>query len=657
MGIFQRAFRASIENPSTPLSKATEMLLRAWGSDTYAGKSVSPTNSIRVNAVYSCVSILADVYASRPLKVYEHIGENRRPAVDHPVYRILHDEANVEITAFKFHQTMMAHSLLFGNAYAEIEYNNAGQVIGLWPLVPNRVEPKRVGAEKKLIYLIRTDDGERIPLAPSQVIHIQDLGISTLHGESRISLGSNSIGVAMAAEEFAARFYGQGTVLGGAVQTDQELSDEAFKRLEVQLEQKYKGLSNAHRIAILEQGLKWTQMGISPEQAQFIESRKFQVNEICRLFRVPPHLVSDVDGSTSWGTGIGEQTLNMDIYVLDPWFIRTHQEYNRKLFASASERRRYFCEHVLDAKYRGDIKTRYEAYAIARQWGWYSANDVRKKENENSIGPAGDIYLVPVNMVSAEQMISETEDPVLQRELRQIRSEVIQKRSIQTRLRLRKSYSPVIEDAARRMIRIEVNDLKRIIEKHLRDLQDAGKAIEDFYRDFPAKAEKIAGPAFFAYATATVEMLELGLAEGVLDRFAADYTRNMVLRHVIRSKKKILQVLNSAVGSVAENLLGILNEWDENRVGQVTRHEVVQAGEAFARHAYEKAGFDKFEWRTLGENCPLCDQLDGKVTSGHFLNQDDTVDPDDGETAPLRVNTSISHAPLHEGCDCMVVPA
>lgn len=371
------------------------------GSRSAAGVNVTEASSMRVSAVYACVRVLSETLASIPLPVYKRLkprGKERYS--DHSVYPILHDLANPEMTSFTWRELMQSHLALWGNSYSEIEYDDMWQVKALWPLRPDRTYPERDPTTSQIRFVTTLADGRHIWLPQERVLHIPGLGFDGLKGYSPISMAREAIGMSLAAEEFGGRFYANGTHIGGVLQSPNPLSDKAYDRLKQDMENFRGGLSNAHRMKILEEGLTFNRIGIPPNEAQFIETRKFQIEEIARIYRVPLHLIQSLDRATN--NNIEHQSLEFVMYTMLPWIKRWEQSINWKLF-TPSERKKYFAEFLLDALLRGDIKSRYDAYAVARQNGWLSADDIRELENMNPIeGGGGSKYYVPVNMIPAD---------------------------------------------------------------------------------------------------------------------------------------------------------------------------------------------------------------------------------------------------------------
>ena len=358
---------------------------------------------MQMTAVYSCVRILAEAVAGLPLHVYRHNDQGgTEKAIDHPLYLLLHDEPNPEMSSFVFRETLMTHLLLWGNAYAQIIRNGKGEVNALYPLMPNKMSVDRdANGQLYYTYTRSTDEaptmqGMTVTLKPSDVLHIPGLGFDGLVGYSPIAMAKNAIGMAIASEEYGAKFFANGAAPGGVLEYPGTIKDP--QRVRDSWQSTFGGSGNANKIAVLEEGMKYTPIAISPEQAQFLETRKFQINEIARIFRVPPHMVGDLEKSSF--SNIEQQSLEFVKYTLDPWVVRWEQSIMRSLL-SDSEKKEHFVKFNLEGPLRGDYVSRMNGYAIGRQNGWVSANDIRELENLDRI-PAeegGDLYLINGNML------------------------------------------------------------------------------------------------------------------------------------------------------------------------------------------------------------------------------------------------------------------
>ena len=382
-----------------PVDKAADAGYSFLFGRTTSGKPVNERTAMQTTAVYACVRILAEAIASLPLHVYEYQDDGGKKLVhDHPLYYLLHDEPNPEMTSFVFRETLMSHLLIWGNAYAQIIRDGAGRVLGLYPLLPDKMEVQR--DDRGNIYYVYSRNSDENPmfkeygnikLKAEDVLHIPGLGFDGLIGYSPIAMAKNAVGMTLACEEYGASFFANGANPGGVLEHPGVLKDPS--KVRESWNSVYRGVSNAHKIAVLEEGMKYQQIGIPPEEAQFLETRKFQINEIARLYRIPPHMVGDLDKSSF--SNIEQQSLEFVKYTLDPWVIRWEQSLQRSLLLPG-EKGKYFIKLNVDGLLRGDYQSRMNGYAVGRQNGWFSANDIREMENMNPIPDeeGGNLYLI-----------------------------------------------------------------------------------------------------------------------------------------------------------------------------------------------------------------------------------------------------------------------
>lgn len=382
-----------------PVDKAADAGYSFLFGRTTSGKPVNERTAMQTTAVYACVRILAEAIASLPLHVYEYQDDGGKKLVhDHPLYYLLHDEPNPEMTSFVFRETLMSHLLIWGNAYAQIIRDGAGRVLGLYPLLPDKMDVQR--DDRGNIYYVYSRNSDENPmfkeygnikLKAEDVLHIPGLGFDGLIGYSPIAMAKNAVGMTLACEEYGASFFANGANPGGVLEHPGVLKDPS--KVRESWNSVYRGVNNAHKIAVLEEGMKYQQIGIPPEEAQFLETRKFQINEIARLYRIPPHMVGDLDKSSF--SNIEQQSLEFVKYTLDPWVIRWEQSLQRSLLL-LGEKGKYFIKLNVDGLLRGDYQSRMNGYAVGRQNGWFSANDIREMENMNPIPDeeGGNLYLV-----------------------------------------------------------------------------------------------------------------------------------------------------------------------------------------------------------------------------------------------------------------------
>ena len=399
MSIFDGLFRSR----DKPQNRTAGSAYSFYMGGSSSGKAVTERSAMQMTAVYSCVRILAEAIAGLPLHLYKYTENGgKEKAIDHPLYLLLHDEPNPEMSSFVFRETLMTHLLLWGNAYAQIIRNGKGEVVALYPLMPNKMSVDR--DEKGNLYYSynRTEDeaptmkGSTVILRPEDVLHVPGLGFDGLVGYSPIAMAKNAIGLAIATEEYGAKWFANGAAPSGVLEHPGTIKDPS--RVRDAWQSQFGGSSNSGKIAVLEEGMKYTPITIAPEQAQFLETRKFQINEIARIFRVPPHMVGDLEKSSF--SNIEQQSLEFVKYTLDPWVVRWEQSIMRRLL-SPEEKRSYYVKFNLEGLLRGDYQSRMNGYAIGRQNGWMSANDIRELENLDRI-PAeegGDLYLINGNML------------------------------------------------------------------------------------------------------------------------------------------------------------------------------------------------------------------------------------------------------------------
>lgn len=376
--------------------------MAAWPGflgDSVAGISVTPETALKISTVYACVGLLSETIASLPLIIYRYMENEagRERARNHPLYPVFHDQPNDRQTAFDFVQMMQAHALLRGSGYARIKAGPRGFADQLDPLHPDNVRKEKL-ASGRVRYMVTEDNGTEKPVNDEDIFEVGGLSLDGWNTLSVIGYARDSLGLSLAAERYGGRFFRNDSRPGGVLTTDGTLKEGVAKRIKGEWEALHTGL-NQHRVAVLEGGLRWQQVGISPEEAQFLETREFQAEDVCRWFRVPPHMVGLTSKATSWGSGIEQMAIGFLTYTLRPWLTRWSQAIKRDLILAPQT---YFADFVVEHLLRGDIQTRYNAYAVGRQWGWLSVNEIRGYENLNPVA-GGDVYLTPLNMSPAER--------------------------------------------------------------------------------------------------------------------------------------------------------------------------------------------------------------------------------------------------------------
>ena len=371
-----------------------------------AGKLVTPRNAIQVSTVYACVRVIAETIASLPFSVFEQTETGSQKAVQHPLYRIVHDEPNPEMTSFIWRETSLTHLLLWGNSYSQILRNGRGKIVGLYPLLPDHMEVDRDEKTGCLIYTYTTTKGTVVRLRPEDVLHIPGLGFDGIMGYSPIAMEKNAIGLGIAAEEYGSKFFSNGARPSGILTHPNTVKDP--KRLRESWNSAYGGSSNANRVAILEEGMTFTPLSVPNNEAQFLETRKFQVDEICRIFRVPPHLIGNLEHATF--SNIEHQSIDFAVHTIRPWLVRIEQAINKALF-SEQEKGRFYVQFNIDGLMRSDYKSRMEGYSIGMQNGFFSVNDIRNMENMNPLPDeeGGNLHFLNGNMVPIRRTLESPE--------------------------------------------------------------------------------------------------------------------------------------------------------------------------------------------------------------------------------------------------------
>lgn len=392
----------TLKEVRTTLANPDQWLIDWFGGGiTKAGTDVNETSALNYIAVAACVRLIADNIGALPIQLYRRTGERKKEkAVTHYIYPLIHRNPNTEMSAFRWKNTCQGHLCTWGNSYSYIDRDLGNRVKRLIPLQPDRmVQIERKNNE--LIYRYKLSNGEERKISPNEMLHVPGWGYDGIIGYSPITLAREAIGLGLATEEFGSRFFGNGAHTSGVIKHPGRFKDQAaIDRFKKNWNEAYSGLSESHKTAILEEGMEYQAMSVPPEDAQFLETRKFQKSEIATFYRVPPHMIGDTEKSTSWGTGIEQQTIGFIQYTLMPWFILWEQELARQLLTSAEQEEYYFKFNV-DALLRGDAKVRAEAFAIGKLNGWYSTNDIREMLDMNEIGPAGDVYREPLNTAPA----------------------------------------------------------------------------------------------------------------------------------------------------------------------------------------------------------------------------------------------------------------
>lgn len=661
MGIFSGFFEQRL-TPSRPGLAA----LGNFGVASAAGPTVGEASALGYPALYACVKVIAEDVAQLPLKFFERASDGgKREKRDDPRWAMLHDEANPEMTAYELRLMMAWQVATWGNAYAEIEWDDAGYPVALWPLLPDPMSTELVRWDGELYYLVRVPgESGRRALPGYRVLHLRNLlGSSGLHGRSVLRLHMESIGFGLALQEFGATYFGNGARPGGVLEHPGKLSKEAQTRLTESFNLDHGGLSNAHRLKVLEEGMKYSPISVPPEEAQFLQSRVFQLGEMARIYRIQPHMVGDLSRSTN--NNIEQQSLEHVIYTLQPWLIGFEQGYRRALLLPKEKKSLSF-EHAVNGLLRGDFSTRYAGYALGRQWGWLSVNDVLKLENMNPV-PGGDARLSPLNMAElGKTQPADNKRGGLPRTERRADED-----TAADRRRLTGTQRPLIEDAAGRVVRREVADIRRSVQKYLvkaNDLQGFRLWLVDFYDEHRGFIDRQMTPTFEAIGRLVLDAIARELGEDGLDQHDAAmleesraFVQSLALSWALGNRNELDSLTRDGETSeIADALNTRLDGWEETEAGKIGMRESVRAIGALSLAAYGLAGVLLLRWMSSGsENCPYCESLHGRVVGIReaFVPAGDWKP--EGAAAPMKIRSSAFHPPVHDGCltgDSRVLP-
>ena len=465
---------------------------QAVGAQSASGVRVTPQTAMAISTVNACVRIISSTLAMLPLMVFQRRpnGDKER-APNHPLFDVIHSRPNVRQTSFQFREMMMGHVLLRGNAYAEIVPGPRGFADQLVPLHPDRVNPK-LAPDGTVIYEYQPPVGERKVFLQDEVFHISTLSDDGVRGLSIITMAKDSFGLTKAAENYGNQFFSGGQQPAGTLKMPGRLSPEGHERLKIDWKERHGGVQGSQSIAILEDGLEWQAMGLTNEDAQHLETRAHQVEEVASWFGVPLSLLQHTEKSTSWGTGISQLTHGFVIFTMQPWLVRWEQEINEDLILAKD---RFFAQFVLEGLLRGDPETRSKFYAIMVRLGIMTRNEIRALENLNAIGGL-DEPVAPPSMPGPPRALHTG----LTREL--------------------------AVDAAGRMARRETSQVRNAATKYADNPNDWNLWVSTFYNDFRADLVtncKLAPEAALEY---TNDQRDAILASGVgaVDNWVSDRT-------------------------------------------------------------------------------------------------------------------------------------
>jgi len=599
------------------------------GEETSSGVRLTDDNIIGIPAVFACVRVLSESIASLPLITYERQPDgNKNRAKNFSLYNILHSSPNPLMTAFELREMIVGHLSLRGNAYCYIE-RDSGEVVALWPLNPNNIKVEIKGRD--LIYIHQTDGDEK-KYRSEDILHIRGLSSDGIIGYSPLSVFRDTFGAAKAVGNYADNYFKNDASPGGILTTAHDLGDSA-EDLRKAWNAGFKGTGNKHKVAILGGELKWQAVGVSPQDSQMIESQKFSVIQIARIFRVPLNLIMDYDRSTY--SNVTEQNRSFLVHTLMPWLMRIEQSIYRSLLTE-QEKKKYFVEHLTHNFLRANTKERFEAYQIARQTGFLSVNEIRKFENMNAV-EGGDIYEVKQLEPQKKSLRSMT-------------------RGIDNRDQVVENFKPLILDAAAQVVSRESIQVKRAIEKHEkgRDVPSMREWLNNFYTEIaPDFITQKMEPVLRAFALAIQKESETEIKaerddlSGFIEKHISHYTQ-------AHSDASLSQLLGQLEEKGLDAVETRVDEWaaENHRAEKIANDQTVKTSNLIFSAVAFGAGY-KIMSNTRGKSCPWCEQLSGKIIGrGEPMLKAGDWESSKGEFMTVR-RPKISPS-YHRGCDCFL---
>ncbi len=645
----------------TSFTNPDEWLFEAMGAmPTFAGVKVSEQTAMRATAVFAAVRIYAEGVASLPLVLYERMKRGKRRAEEHPMYQLLHDAPNPLQTSFTFRERVQTWLTLWGNGYASIARDGRKTAKELYSLPTNRVRPRLLRGGRELVYDVTTDEKGTITLPREDILHIPGLGTDGISGFSPIAMARQAIGTLLATEEHAARFFGRGAHFDIVLETDSELSDVAYKRVRKDWVKDQEGLGNVYRTPILEGGLKVKPITMPHDDAQFLETRKFQVAEIARIYNLPPHLLREMGAATY--TNIEHQSLEYVIFSLMPWLKRWEQELNRKLL-TPEERKRYFFEFLVDGLLRGDIKTRHETYKTGIQSSYYSINDILEMENRPLLeGKVGDVHFMPINMVPVEQSVGVAAGSAPAGEgngngATNNRPAGARATPLLSRKRLQRAYGQIFSSSLGWVLRREIRAARRALNTswNEHDPEKFAKWVTDFYLDNPHYVAGAIQPALRSYAELLAgcvtddELIGTAELDADLEKFIFGFGEGWGVQHSETSARQLRTLLEDwpkDKAALEESANRIFNGWwqedalEGTRCDRDARHQSSCFANSIVLRCYRRAGIKRVRWSgDYHDECAPCKELDGKAV-------------EIGKAFRLQSGLELEHPPIDVDCSC-----
>jgi HK97 family phage portal protein len=650
-------------------------------------EDIDVSTALNQTPVWAAINVIAGTLGSLPLILYKEIangGKERERGSG--LYDMLRWQPNSFQTAVEFIEMGQGHLCLRGNFFARLEVNRVGELTGIVPLHPDKIKLKLVGGGI-VEYHYDEKPGQPRVFSSEEILHVKGLSSDGLIGYSPITVGAGAIALGNAAERYGSKFFHNSATPSGILSHPGKLKPEARSNIKKSWHSAH-GAGRQHSVALLEEGLAWTALSVSPEEAQFLETRKFQAEEVSRLFNVPPHLLMLLDRSTF--SNVVEQNKSFATNTIRPWAIRWEQAIRKSILERFTPDGT-FVEFEMSDLLRPDPQARAQANQILLQNGALTIDEWRAKENMNPINEeAGSTHWMPLNVGPiSSSVVSEPADEERKNILEEMRSLHIETRadatlqelrSLVNRKKLAESALPKIQSVAQKLLKREVKAVRRMIKKNLAGITDGRELrgtdslyqdIQEFYfGDFVETINAMMLPVIRQYAIDiyTQATLEVGFPTDLtreLEEFINGYMEVMTSRHAKISRQKLQAIISQADFVELQGLLDIqLERWLKDRAARMARTEATEGNGAFSKYGYMAAGIMSLRWVLSGaETCPYCKRLSGTVvgTMERFVESGDSVKPlvEEGqeEPNPLYARHNVGHPPLHSGCDCFISPS
>lgn len=634
MGFLSRAVDRTTDNIMQTFSKRWHPAkwpknrkdLEAWlitGKLKDADLDIDEEDALSVTAIWSAMMQLSTHPSSLPLHLYKTVKSGKEKAVNHYQYNMLHLKPNPYMETMSFREAMMCQVLRYGFCCAEKVFDGAGRVVQLWPLLSSNVDIDVI--DNMLLYTITLPNKETRTLSHENILKINGFSSNGIVGYNPIEDCVRSIALSKAIEDYGLKFFTNGARPAAVLEHPASLSEPAQERLRKNWDKIHQGLENSHRIAILEEGMSLKEFSIDPEKSQTIETRKFQVEEIARIFNMPVHMLKDLSRSTN--NNIEFQGQEYVTYTLTPWLTKFEQAYTAQLLTE-KEQKKYFYKHKVDGLLRGDPEKRHKTYSIGRQWGYYSANDIREMEDKNTIGSQGDIYLIPMNMTSADRIDeiidsnidkdnsnkdkNKDNDDQSKDQKQLIKSRFLNDRKIQDiniiRGRIHNSYIVIFQDAIKRILNRESIATNRSLKKE-KDIFDSW--IETHYKNHEDYIRKIIQPPIINFVQQIAHQAydEILIDEESRDIDLNDITNFIVDKYIekhIELSKPYFNSLYDKKDSIDEDEL---NNWIEENSYDFAIRSIVNISNNICGYLFSEFGYNLFIRTVKADACDKCIDL------------------------------------------------